>query len=368
MDLFDRVYRLHDLLRGARQPVSHARLERELECTRATVNRIIKRMRLYLRAPIRYDRARNGYYLARGEDGPWELPGLWFNASELHALLTAHELLRNVQPGLIEEELAPLRSRMEEILKTRRAGNANVARRVRVLRMAGRHVEPLQFRHVAEAVIRRRRLRIAYHGRASDAITEREISPQRLVHYRDNWYCDAWDHAKRALRTFALDRIRESAPLAEAVKEISDARLDTHVASAYGIFSGVPRRRAVLRFTAERARWVADEIWHPRQQARRLPDGAYELSFPYADERELVLDIARYGPDVEVVSPASLRRTVVERLRKSIERYARGKPKAGRGFRKRPSTSSSRRTGSRNEPAPSVEFNLGSSRKGNMNP
>lgn len=363
MDLFDRIYRLHRVLANARYPVSHARLERELECKRATVTRIIRDMRLYLRAPIRYDRARNGYCLAQGEDGPWELPGLWFNASELHALLTAHELLTNAQPGLLDEELAPLRSRIEQILKSRHAGSGGVARRVRILRMASRRMEPAHFRALAEAVLARKRLRIVYHGRARDVTTERGISPQRLVHYRDNWYCDAWDHGKRALRTFAIDRIRESRTIDESAKEISDARLDAHLATAYGIFAGVPRRKAVLRFTPARARWVADEIWHPQQRSRVLPDGDYELSFPYADERELVLDILKYGRDVEVVSPASLRQAIRERLRRALARYRQPKTKTRRGVGRKSSRPVSRRAGSRNEPPASVSFNLGSARQ-----
>lgn len=360
MDLFDRIYRLHAVLVNARQPVSHARLERELECKRATVTRIIRDMRLYLRAPIKYDRARNGYVLVHGEDGPWELPGLWFNASELHALLTVHELLRSMQPGLLEEELAPLRKRIEQILKSRRAGGgADVARRVRVLPMAARSSEPAQFRCMAQATLARRRLHIVYHGRARDTVTEREISPQRLVHYRDNWYCDAWDHGKRALRTFAVDRVRTARALEQAAKELPDTRLDAHLASAYGIFSGRARRKAVLRFTAERARWVADEVWHPKQESRHLPDGSYQLSVPYADERELTLDVLKYGPDVRVVSPASLRRAVQTRLRAALEQYAQGRGELRKEVARKSSRPSSTRAGSRNEPSPPVSFTLG---------
>ena len=51
---------------------------------------------------------------------------------------------------------------------------------------------------VAGALMRRR-LAIAYHGRERDATTVRKVSPQRLTHYRDNWYLDAWCHSRRGL-------------------------------------------------------------------------------------------------------------------------------------------------------------------------
>ena len=48
-------------------------------------------------------------------------------------------------------------------------------------------------------------------------------------------------------------------------------------------------------FTAERARWVADERWHPQQEGRWLEDGRYELRIPYREARELVMDAALGG-------------------------------------------------------------------------
>jgi predicted DNA-binding transcriptional regulator YafY len=83
--------------------------------------------------------------------------------------------------------------------------------------------------------------------------------------------------------------------------------LDEHFATAYGIFSGKANKTAVLRFSPERARWIADERWHPDQVGQFLMDGRYELRFPYRDSRELVMDILRHGPDVEVVAPEALR-------------------------------------------------------------
>ena len=95
------------------------------------------------------------------------------------------------------------------------------------------------------------------------------------------------------------------------------------MASAYGIFSGKADKTAVLRFSAERARWVADERWHPQQVGQFLTDGSYELRIPYRDERELVMDILKYGPDIEVVGPENLRKQVAEKLRKALEPYAK---------------------------------------------
>ena len=325
MDRFDRIYGLHRIFRSARRPVPRKTLEEKLECSRATVNRAIEDLRDLLWAPLRYDRERNGYYYDE-KDGeyPYELPGLWFNASELYALLATQKLLAGVEPGLLDGFIAPLRKRIEHILANECLGKGDVERRVRILSMASRATPPDAFTTVAGALMQRRRLAIVYHGRERDAATERTVSPQRLVHYRDNWYLDAWCHTRRGLRSFSLDRIRKAAGTGAAAADVDDKRLDHHFAGVYGIFSGVPRNIAVLSFSPERARWVAEERWHRDQQGRFLEDGSFELRIPYDDPRELVMDVLKYGPDVEVLRPASLRREIRTKLAAALARYGEG--------------------------------------------
>jgi proteasome accessory factor C len=61
MDLFDRIFKLHNILRYRNTPISTAVLKDKLQCSRATVARIVEALRDYLGAPIAYDRSRNGY-------------------------------------------------------------------------------------------------------------------------------------------------------------------------------------------------------------------------------------------------------------------------------------------------------------------
>lgn len=78
-----------------------------------------------------------------------------------------------------------------------------------------------------------------------------------------NWYLDAFCHKRHALRSFAVDRISVPQSLDAVALDFSDADLDAHFTDSYGIFAGKPKEIAVLLFSPERARWVADEQWHP---------------------------------------------------------------------------------------------------------
>jgi proteasome accessory factor C len=327
MDRFNRIYRLHRILAERTTPISRQALEERLECSRATVRRTIDEFRDFLGAPIAYDRRRNGYYYEQRDGEVYELPGLWLNSAELFALLVSEKLLAEVQPGLLEPALAPLRDRIGRILRHHRLGHPQMEQRIRILQMAARPTSLEHFQKVATALLDRRRLRILYRSRSRDELSERIVSPQRLVYYRDHWYLDAWCHLRRGLRSFSLDRLHPVAILDSAARDIADELLKEHFTSAYGIFAGHAAKTAVLRFTSNAAKWVADEQWHPRQSGKMLPSGEYELRVPYGNPTELIMDILKYGEDVEVMAPADLRRAVAAKLRAAAGRYRKVDPR-----------------------------------------
>ena len=322
MDRLERLYRIQALL-SARRLVRKQEFLDDLEVSPATFKRDLELMRDRLRAPIVYDRDQDAYCFDPkvADNALWQLPGLWFSADELHALLTMDRLLADLQPGLLSELLGPMRRRLKELLESGEHTAAEVSRRIRVLTMGARAVEPGHFRALTTALLSRHRVRIRHARRRDGDVLERDVSPQRLVHYRDNWYLDAWCHKRQALRTFAVDAIEHATVLQQPAKEINDETLDRHLTSGYGIFAGADTQQAVLLFNARRARWVANEIWHPKQDGKLQLDGGYLLKFPYSREPELVMDVLKYGADVEVLAPESLRAAVASQLRAGALRY-----------------------------------------------
>ena len=107
----------------------------------------------------------------------------------------------------------------------------------------------------------------------------------------------------------------------EATLDLPDEQWQAPMDQGYGVFWGEASEEAVLRFSAYRARWVAEETWHPQQHGRWLEDGRYELIVPYRQQEELLLDILRYGADVEVISPPELRQVICQRLRNALRQY-----------------------------------------------
>ncbi|HEX8988880.1 MAG TPA: WYL domain-containing protein [Rhodocyclaceae bacterium] len=323
MDRTERFYKIDQLL-SERRVVPFSLLEEKLGVSRATIKRDLEYLRNRLNAPIIWDRDLGGYRFGEPErgGGKYELPGLWFNASEIHALLTMRHLLANLDAGgLLGPHIEPLLARLNGLLGGQTRDQDEINKRIRIIGIAARCMALEHFSAIGSALLRRRRVFIKYYVKARDEVTERELSPQRLVHYRENWYLDAWCHARGELRSFSLDAVREASVLEVAAQDVPEDTLDEILGAGYGIFSGLEVAWARLRFTRERARWVANERWHPLQRGRYEPDGSYILELPYSDHRELLMDVLRHGPEVEVLGPGPLRAQAIEALRGALNRY-----------------------------------------------
>ena len=322
MDRTERFYKIDQML-NERKRVPLNDFLAELGISRATFKRDLEYLRDRLSAPIEWDRDAGGYRFVEANPlAPrYELPGLWFNSSEIHALLTMQHLLANIQPGLLEQHIQPLQTRLNMLLESGDHTADEVQSRIRILHSAARQVSSNYFELISHALLTRKRLKIVHYSRSNNQETEREVSPQRLVYYRDNWYLDTWCHLRQDLRSFSIDTIRKAELLDAPAKTVSAKSLDEAVGAGYGIFSGKKTQLAVLRFTAERARWVAAESWHPKQKSRFNADGSFTLEIPYADDRELIMDILKYGPDVVVIRPKVLRAKMKLALAKALMQY-----------------------------------------------
>lgn len=324
MDRTERFYKIDQLI-SDRKVVSFETLRASLEISPATLKRDIQYLRDRLNAPLIWDRAAGGYRYEK-DNAPagsqFELPGLWFNAPEIHALLTMQHLLATLdQSGLLGPHIEPMMARLNGLLGSADNTGEEIRKRVRIIGAGARRMQLQHFEKVGSALLQRKRLLITYRARGKNEITERETSPQRLVHYRENWYLDAWCHLRRELRSFAVDSIIKADLLETSAKAVSEKTLDDVLGTGYGIFSGQKVQWAKLKFTPERARWVAQEQWHPKQKSKFEPDGSYLLALPYSDDRELVMDILRHGPAVEVLAPLKLRERISEQVDRMQQRY-----------------------------------------------
>jgi len=320
MSEIDRLYSYRTLLTG-RRAVPRDEILSKLEISQATFKRDLAKLRDRLNIPVVFYRDLGGYRLDT-TDARQELPGLWFSQDEILALLTIQNMLEQLEPGLLGTKLKRLQKRLDDMLTQQGLSAETLSQRVRLVHAGKRRLKLKCFELVAKATLERKQIKIRHFNRQTGKTVERTISPQQLVHYRDNWYVDAWCHLRKEVRSFAVDAITECEQLDVDAKELDADQLRASLQSGYGIFGGAVKGWAKLNFTHERARWVKHEEWHPDQKGHEETDGSYVLEIPYSDERELVGDILRFGSDVRVISPSSLVNEVKKHMGQAIRNYS----------------------------------------------
>lgn len=315
------------ILENSRLPVPRERLLVELGVSLSTFKRDLDVLRDQMQAPISWVPGEGGHQ--RGyvlDDKEWSsgklgLPKAWFSASEIYALLMIHELASHIGPGLLTEHLQPLITRISLALSATDDAPEDIRSRVQILASASKRRTAAYFESIAQATVRKRRLEILYFTRSRNEHSSRVVSPQRLIHYKENWYLVAWCHKSEGIRVFALDAIEEAKGLKDASRVIAKKQIDAVIGRDFGIYAGQERKWAKLCFSALQARWIEAEVWHAEQKLTPLDDGRLLLEVPYSDHRELILDILKFGSEVQVLEPPELLTEVKQRLLKAIAQY-----------------------------------------------
>jgi predicted DNA-binding transcriptional regulator YafY len=317
---FEKLQDLFAIFCRTREPLTLEAICDEMSASPATVKRLIAFLRDQRGLDIRYDRDQKGYRLERSPDDPNAAVLLGLSGREISALLEAEAVLEQIPPGFLREETQAARVRLGRV-RQQALGRGELKDRVRLRMSQLRNTSADAFETVLSALRARKRLQFVYRSRTRNEEKSRIASPLRLTFYRSNWYLAAWCHEREEMRVFSVDRISTPRCLAELVYDPPPDLITGELDSGYGIFTGKADKVAVLRFNELAARWVAEEEWHPGVKGEPQKDGGVILRIPYKHEPELVMDILRHGPNVEVLGPASLRKTVGDALVTAADRY-----------------------------------------------
>lgn len=220
----ERIARLYYLLR-TRRAVSAKQLQEEFEVSRATVMRDIQFLRDRLNAPIVYDAEREGYRFERAQtdfEQGYTLPGLWLDDQEAYALLTLLNVLMEIDPGILQPYVAPLRVPLKKILAGRKFPMKGFNRKIAIELEHRKIPNARLFRALSAALMDDKRIkaRIQHEGPEISG----DYSPQRLVLQPDGWFVDALCHTTGKLMRFPVTSIREARVLKSPAEQIIDEK------------------------------------------------------------------------------------------------------------------------------------------------
>lgn len=321
----DRISELHLLLTDCNHSyLNKKELCKKLDCTEVTFDRLVRKLRGEpYEAPLIYSRKYGGYKYDTKNGETFELPGMWFKTEELEALICIESIISGIQKGFLGKTFAAFRKRLERLLDSHDIELAEWDKRFKVIPIAYRKTDNDMFRQIADAVLNRKKIKISYHKPNEKYPQEREISPQAIIRYKDNWYVDSWCHKSNGLRSFTLNRICKIEILDERAVDINGSDLEKFFSKAYGIFNGPAENIAEILFTGIAAQMVSEEIWHSDQIGMWKNKESYLLKIPYGNSKELVMDILRWGENAEVLNPPELRlkiTSIIDKMRKKYEK------------------------------------------------
>ena len=204
-----RIAKIMTLLRGKPQGVGTKELLGLLEVSRSTLFLDMGILRDQLGHPIVFDRTDEVWRLKMDPHPLFprdELPGVWVTPDESYALLTLLNVLRGIDPGFLEEYVHPLRGLLKRIILKRNYATPSLSRKVAIELGEFAKVKPGLFSKISEALIRDKKLAIAFADGAAQVVC-REISPQQIVLTPEGWSLTFQDHSKNILRTIPISRI-----------------------------------------------------------------------------------------------------------------------------------------------------------------
>ncbi len=314
MKKIERIYLLDKILKERRSPIAVEQLKERLQCSQATVYRVLATLRDEFNAPVISDE----HGISYDRSAQFDLPGIRLNAEETQGLLMAAQLLEDLQSDTLQKPMQRIIGNIDKVLEQKGIQNRRL---IQIIPALSRKPHATVFQTVMTALQTEKKINISYQTRGSQQQTQRLVSPQRLTSYKNAWYLDAWCHLREGIRLFALEQIQSIQLDIERAHKVSVADLRAHYAESYGIFSGQIKYTAAIKINIEQAPWTVFEQWHSKQQIEKLDDKHIMLNIPYNDDRELIADVMRLGTAAEIISPKSLRQQFYEQLQQVLSHY-----------------------------------------------
>ncbi|HEV7726245.1 MAG TPA: WYL domain-containing protein [Modestobacter sp.] len=248
----------------------------------------------------------DGYRIARGD---YELPEITLTGEEAAAVGLALRLWQSAQlAGVAQSALVKLRAAGVEVDQTR-----GIPLQPRL--DAG---EPA-FEPCYAAARDRRELSFDYRRPDEDTPVRRRVQPWGVVAWHGHWYLVGHDQDRQAPRVFRLSRVTGT-PRASGPAGAFEPPAGLDLAA---VVAGQARREETVVVVRARP-GTAHGLRRTGTALDCAPDGDDRVELRTTEPGALADQLAAYGADVLVESPAGMRAAVVERLTRLAAMGERG--------------------------------------------
>ncbi|WP_172200026.1 helix-turn-helix transcriptional regulator [Saccharibacillus qingshengii] len=185
---------------------------------------------------------------------------------------------------------------------------------------AYRKESPSFVQPIIQAILESRTIDTVYHTQYRDETTERSVDPYYLIPREQRFYLIGYCHLKQAIRTFRISRFQK-VEVTERSFDKKGFNVRQYLKNTWSIDRGDKNIRFKVRFSSNVARYIKEEELFVHPWMKDLPDGGLLFEVTVNNEKEFVEWIRRYGPDAEILEPASVREKMKLQLAEWMELY-----------------------------------------------
>lgn len=332
-DRYQRHRTIHEkILSSQGKGVAMKTLVKICNVSERTIYEDLEYMELEYKAPLKNNRKKGGYYYTEAFVLP-AIENLPLTQSDLDQLTIAVETLNQFEGLKLFEELKSVFQKISnairfKIVKPQTTYSNNAKRK---------ETEPLiYFENVPffkgselipdfyKAIERQMEMTFLYKKFGSNTPKKYTLRPYWLKEHKNRWYVIGETVHDARFKVFGLDRIYDD-PVPGKFFTRQRITLDKIMRHSFGMYISqkVPSE-IELRFSPKRAEYFKAQPFFAFDKNRDvLVDNEKEfcIQTKLIINDELVMELVKLGPDVEVVKPIDLRNRVVKYLQETLQHY-----------------------------------------------
>ena len=175
---------------------------------------------------------------------------------------------------------------------------------------------------VMEAMTQNREIEIMYRKYSSDGISRYTLKPYALKENARRWYIIGWCNEKSQVRVYGMDRLVDMHILETRFKMPQDFDVDDLFHNSFGVYLSNSRPSEIIFKVSEKeSRYLEDLPLHHSQRVISRSENSVTFSIFASLNKSLTMELLRLGPDIEVISPESLRKEIAELAIKTAKIY-----------------------------------------------
>jgi predicted DNA-binding transcriptional regulator YafY len=302
LNRIDRLFAILLLLQS-RQTIRASEIAQRFEITERTVYRDIAAL-MQMGVPV-VSLPGVGYQMMEG----FYLPPLVFTPEEANALFLGASML--AASGNFVEAAHKALEKLSVVLPDRTRRNAqSLAEMIHFYFPKNTfHLDTPYLLQVREAIANKTVIRIQYHSRAENSLTEREVDSYGITTSQSAWYFYGYCHLRKDIRSFRLDRVES---LVNVKRHFSIQPFSPTQASS-------ERHLIRIRVNSAQARWVR-ERQHYGFIGEEVTDDEIVMTYQVETFSEIQAWILAWGASVEVIEPLALREAIFHQAEAILKR------------------------------------------------